>query len=639
MNQTEKITMIHGAGGSYVGNVPANTRLGIPPLNLNDGPQGFRDNAHHGTTTQWPGALTVSQTWNLTSLRAFGTAMGQEFVGKGANVQLGPGLNVARVPVNGRNFEYLSGEDPYLGRMAVTQVVQGIQSQHVIANAKHYINNNQETNRGTISADLDERTRVEIYQPPFWGAVEAGVLSVMCSYNKINNVYACENPQTLNTELKASGYGNFSGWVMSDWGATHSTVPSQNAGLDQEMPSGNYYSQTNVEAAISNGTVSQATLDNHVYRILYGMFAGGLFDFPITGNIANNVTSVAHQALTRALAAEATVLLKNAGNVLPASKSTAKIAVVGKPASTAVITGGGGSGSVVPAYTISPLQGVRNKVPSANVTYCESDTNTCVTLAGQVDLVICLMATTSSEGSDRPNLQLPADQTALCQAVGRANPKTVAVTINPGAILTVPWDTDVAAILSMGMPGQEEGNAMADVIFGDVNPSGRLPVTFPNKDNEVAFTPEQYPGVNGQANYTERLNVGYRYYATNNIVPRFAFGHGLSYTTFSYSQLSVSERTVSVLITNTGTRAGAEFPQLYLGYPTSSGEPPLQLRGFTKVALAAGAARTVNFSALTDRDLSIWDANTHKWVLQTGTFNVFVGASSQDIRLKSTLTV
>jgi len=409
--------------------------------------------------------------------------------------------------------------------------------------------------------------------------------------------------------------------------------------LDQEMPSGNYYSQTNIQNAITAGTITQATLDNMVYRILLGMFAGGLFDFPITGNIANNVTSAAHNTLTRQIAAEATVLLQNKNNVLPLPKTTAKIGVIGAPCSTAVITGGGGSGSVVPAYVISPLQGIKNAVPSANVTYCDgSNTATCTTLAGEVDAVVCCMATTSSEGSDRSTLALPSAQTSLCSAVGKANAKTIAVTINPGAILTVPWDVDVAAILSMGMPGQEEGNALADVIFGNVNPSGRLPVTFPNKDNEVAFTPDQYPGVNGHANYSEKLNIGYRWYATANVVPRFPFGHGLSYTTFNYSGLTISGRTVSATVSNSGRVAGAVVPQLYVGFPPASGEPSIQLRGFSKVGLAAGEQKSVSWT-LTNQDLSIWDANTHKWVLQTGTFNIMVAASTQDIKLKGTLTV
>jgi len=426
---------------------------------------------------------------------------------------------------------------------------------------------------------------------------------------------------------------------MSDWGATHSTVASANAGLDQEMPSGSYFSQTNIENAISAGQITQATLDNKVYRILLAMFAGGLFDYPITGNINNNVTSAAHNKLARDLAGEAIVLLKNTNNLLPLPKSLTKIGVFGAPASTAVITGGGGSGSVVPYYVVSPLQGIKNAVPSANVSYCDgSNTQTCVTLAGQVDVAVCVMATTSSEGSDRSTLALPSAQTSLCSSVGKANAKTIAVTINPGAIITPPWDADVAAILSMGMPGQEEGNALADVLFGTVNPSGRLPVTFPNKDNEVAFTADQYPGVNGHANYSEKLEIGYRWYGAKNVAPRFPFGFGLSYTTFTYSNLVVNGRTVSATITNSGTVTGAEVAQLYIGYPTSAGEPPAQLRGFTKVGLTAGKAQTVSWT-LSDRDLSIWDANTHKWALQSGTFNVYVGASASDFKLKGTLTV
>jgi beta-glucosidase len=714
MTQDEKITMVHGSGGSYVGNVPANSRLGIPPLNLNDGPSGFRDDAHPGTTTQWPSAQTVTTTWDQDLLYQFGVAMGEEFVGKGANIQLGPGINVARVPVCGRNFEYVSGEDPYLGALNVAPIVRGIQSQHVIANAKHYINNNQEQDRGSVSADVDERTRIQIYFFPFWGAVKAGVGSFMCSYNKINSVYACENPQTLNAELKATGVGNYTGgWVMSDWGATHSTVNSANAGLDQEMPSSDFFNANALNSAISNGQVTQATLDNKVYRILVAMFTAGLFDIPQpTGKLTNDVTSSAHNTLARTLSANSIVLLKNNNNILPIPK-TAKIGVFGKPAQTAVITGGWGSGQVEPKYQVTPLAGISNVLnanktlscdqeantdyyqpgnPSApgtsaddccnqckargdcfawtwqpsdttcwfkpndsgkqtsngltsghvigkvNVSYCESDTAQCTALAQQVDYAICVMATTSGEGSDRANLQLPADQTALCSAVGKANSKTIGVTINPGAILTPPWDADVAAIVAMFMPGQEEGNALADVLFGDVNPSGKLPVTFPNKDNEIGFTQQQYPGVNLHATYSEKLQVGYRWYTANNVKPAYPFGHGLSYTTFNYSGLTVSGRTVSATIQNTGSRDGAEVAQLYIGYPASAGEPPIQLRNYAKVKLAAGGRQTVSWT-LADLDLSIWDATNHRWALQSGQFTISVGSSVSDIRLRGSLTV
>jgi len=248
------------------------------------------------------------------------------------------------------------------------------------------------------------------------------------------------------------------------------------------------------------------------------------------------------------------------------------------------------------------------------------------------------MATTSSEGSDRPNLQLPSDQTNLCSTVGKTNPKTVAVVITPGAILTPPWDADVSSIITSFMPGQEEGNAVAAILYGDANPSGKLPVTFPNVDNEVVFTQQQYPGVNLHATYSEDLLIGYRWYNAKNVNARWPFGHGLSYTTFSYSNIQVNGRTVTVDVTNSGGVSGAEVVQLYVGFPASSGEPPQQLKGFSKLGLNVGEKKTATFT-LSDRDLSIWDATAHKWALQSGTFQIRVGSSSGDIRAFSTLTI
>jgi beta-glucosidase len=725
MNLTEKIDMVHGWDGPYVGNVIANTRLGIPSLNLNDGPQGFRDDAHVGTTTQWPSGLTVAATWDVDAMFAWGDGMGEEFVGKGANVQLGPGINVARVPLNGRNFEYLSGEDPFLGATLVQPVIKGIQGNGVIANMKHYINNNQETNRGNVSANVDERTRMEMYSTAFGGAVEAGVLSVMCSYNRINVVWSCENPVTLNGELKTAY--NFSGWVMSDWGATHSTIPSALAGLDQEMPDNQYFGQALIDA-IQAGNVSESTLDDKVLRILTPMFIAGLFDNPNTGNIANNVTSVAHNELARSLAGKATVLLQNYG-ILPLNAQTVgKIAVIGSAAFAGVITGGGGSGSVVPYYQVTPLQGVVEAMggtwtpppprpatctmeegidyyqpgnPSAPGTSAQdccaqcaalsncqsfafSSGNTCwfkpnadgrrvapgvtagnctypippmplpanvlyddgsnltsaAATAAAADIAIVVVATTSSEGTDRPNLDFPNGQDDVVFAVAAAQPNTIVVCINPGAVLT-PWSSEVQAVLAMFMPGQEEGHAMADVLFGDVDPGGRLPLTFPNIENEVNFTQAQYPGLPADnpliADYTEMLEIGYRYYQTHDIQPKFAFGHGLSYSTYTYSNLQVNGRNVSFDVTNDGSRTGYEVPQMYLGFPASAGEPPLQLKGFTKLQLTAGQTTTVTFT-VQDRDLSIWDVTEYAFVPQSGIFEINVGASSEDIRLYGTLT-
>lgn len=729
MTLDEKITMLHGVAGPYVGNVPANTRLGIPALNLNDGPQGFRDNAHPGTTTCWPSGLTVGATWDPSAVRAWGAAMGKEFYGKGANIQLGPGLCVARVPVNGRNFEYLSGEDPYLGLVLVKPAVDGIQSQRVMANAKHYVQNNQETNRGSVSENVDERTQFEIYYPPFEGAVEAGVGSFMCSYNKINNVYSCENNQTLAVDLKQRLGAGKRFFVMSDWGATHST--SINEGLDQEMPAGVYFSDK-LKDAVESGSVSNSTLDDSVLNVLTPLFAIGIFDDNNTNSITSNVTSPEHNELARNLSAQSHVLLQNDKDTLPLSPSIKTIGIFGDQGHNKVIVGGGGSGSVVPSYVVTPLRGILNRLdipwsqdklscdqvekldntdfyqpgnpqaPGTSADDCceqcrnrdsciiytyEASSGTCwfkpssagkkhtdglvsgvlvqdpsdkpicknnqcvyyvdgsnqtraAEVAAMVDVALVFVATSSSEGSDRANLDLGNGQDALIDIVaGRAN-RTVVVATVPGAILT-PWRNDVESILVNFMPGQELGNAVASVLFGDVNPAARLPLTFPNVENEVGFTERQYPGLNNaeEAYYDEKLLVGYRWYNARGVRPAFPFGHGLSYTSFKYSDLKINNGpTVSANVKNTGNVAGHEVVQLYLTFPASAGEPPRQLKGFNKVHFDAGQTLEVGF-ALTDRDLSIWDVSTHSWTKVSGTFKVELGASSQDIRLSGELTV
>ncbi|EGD72488.1 hypothetical protein PTSG_00514 [Salpingoeca rosetta] len=649
MTLDEKITMLHGSTGPYVGNVPANTRLGIPALNLNDGPQGFRDNAHPGTTTCWPSGLTVAATWDLNAMKDWGTAMGKEFYDKGANIQLGPGLCVARVPVNGRNFEYLSGEDPFLGYTLVQPVIQGIQSQGVLANAKHYVQNNQETNRSGVSENVDERTQFEIYYPPFQGALDADVGSFMCSYNKINNVYSCENNQTLNVDLKDRLGSGKRFFVMSDWGATHST--SINEGLDQEMPGGTYMS-TKLKTAVQTGAVSQDTLDNSVLNVLTPLFAVGVFDSNNTNSISNNVTSDAHNKLARQLSAKSHVLLKNDGNALPLNKTIKNVGIFGAQGASSVTVHGGGSGSVVPPYVVTPMEGILakmglppppqpSKLPCDQCVYFADGTNQTevVDIASKVDVALVFVSTTSSEGSDRPNLSLGNGQDELIDIVAARAAKTVVVATVPGAILT-PWRNDVDAILVNFMPGQELGNAVADVLFGDENPAARLPLTFPNIDNEVGFTERQYPGLDNaaQAYYDEKLLVGYRWYDARGVTPAFPFGHGLSYTTFKYANLRSTGNAVSVDISNTGSRDGEEVVQLYLGFPSSAGEPPKQLKGFSRVLVSQGGARTVTFN-LTDRDFSIWDTSSHAWKKVKGIFNVYVGASSRDIRLSGTLTV
>lgn len=645
MNITEKISMLHGHNGVYVGNVAGNERLGIPSINMQDGPQGFRvtiGTGEDGSTTAWPSALSVAASWDADLLYRWGAAMGEEFKAKGANVQLGPGIGIARVPQAGRNFEYLCGEDPFVGAVMAEQVVKGIQDQGVIANAKHWVNNEIEESRDTVSANVDERTRYEIYYPPFQGAIDAGVLSVMCSYNRVNDVHACQNPETLG-HLKSMG---FEGWVMSDWMATHSTEDSMNAGLNQEMPSGLHYSEKKLEEALEAGTIQESSIDQSVTSILTSMYAIGLFDHEPTGDPLANVTSEEHNLLAREIIAKSTVLLKNEKGILPISLSSTeapvrKIAVIGDDS----IVGGSGSGKVESAYVITPAQGITAAVADAGyadsvtVTFSNGkDTAEASSLAASSDVVVVLVSTTSGEANDRPTLSLGDEQDDLVRTVVAANPKTVVAVTTPGACL-MPWADEVPSIVVSWLPGQEAGNGLADVLFGVVNPSARLHVTIPNMDNEIGFSREQYPGKGfpPEADYIEELLVGYRYYEAKGIEPVFPFGHGLSYTTFSYSGISFESGapgtdtavTVSVTLKNTGDIFGDEIAQLYVTYPASAAEPPNQLKAFSKIGLNAGESKTVSFE-VQKRELSIWDSDTHSWKLVSGTFIAKVGGSSRD---------
>eukprot|EP00931_Biecheleriopsis_adriatica_P075811 TRINITY_DN49598_c0_g1_i1.p1 TRINITY_DN49598_c0_g1~~TRINITY_DN49598_c0_g1_i1.p1 ORF type:complete len:727 (-),score=142.39 TRINITY_DN49598_c0_g1_i1:78-2258(-) len=670
MTLDEKLAMLHGpvSGPSaqcahspkcaYVGNVVGNARLQIPPITMNDGPQGFRDDLRPKTTTAWPAAINMAATWDEQAVYEWGSGMGKEFKAKGSNVQLGPALCVARVPWNGRNFEYLSGEDPYLGATLVKSAVKGIQDQKVVANAKHWVNNNQETNRMAVSEEVDERTRFEVYYPPFEAAIEADVGSFMCSYNKINGVYSCENPTTLGDLKDKLG---FKGYVMSDWGATHSTSIMQ--GLDMEMPGGAFLNADKIQQGLKNGGINQSAVDDSVTRILWSMFQVGVMDVPASTwdwkKLENNVTTDASVASARKLAASSTVLLKNTDALLPLpSEKPIKIAVLGFADDNAVVHGGG-SGSVVPSFISTPLQGLKDAAKSADLVYnIGEDLHEAEALASNADYAIVFVGTLSHEGGDRASLSLDDgcdvdsfgqckgnnhNQNALVAAVAKANPKTIVVASVPGATL-MPWSMDVAAILVNFLPGQQAGNAIADIIFGKATPSGKLPLTFPNVENETRMSPEQWPGVPNpkqpeHAYYTERLLVGYRFYDANSIqfTTGFPFGHGLSYTKFSYSDLAIqvipNGVTVSFTVTNSGKASGAEVAQLYLSFPSSAGEP-LQLKGFKKTKnLPPGEKEDLQLK-LTDRDLSIWDVHAHSWSVVSGTFVVKVGSSSRDVRLQ-----
>lgn len=465
----------------------------------------------------------------------------------------------------------------------------------------------------------------------------------MCSYNRINGVYACENKDTLDHLYQTMG---FQGWVLSDWTATHSTVDSLNAGNFQEMPFGIYFREEAVMAALESGEVTMETIDNGILRMLTAMYDIGLFDHEPTGDRNAIVTSEDHSNLSRELAAKSTVLLKNEEvdgvQLLPLDvKAVKRIAVIGDNSTVS----GTGSGHVTPAYVISPEQGVRNALDAAGYTsviveYSDGkDVASATSLAAQSDIVIVNVATTCGEGNDRPTLALGDGQDELVSAIVAANPRTVVSVVSPGPVL-MPWSKEVPAILESWLPGQEAGNGLADVLFGKVNPSARLHVTMPNKDNEINFTEMQYPGIGHppSAYYTEGLLIGYRYYDAHQITPNFCFGHGLSYTSFDYSNVKVTLQSdsniaaiVSVDIANTGYMAGAEIPQLYVSFPAQAKEPPKLLKGFAKVELDASQKQTVQFQ-LTHRDLSVWDAKSHNWKIIPGEYIARVGASSCDLK-------
>jgi beta-glucosidase len=636
LNQDQKIDMVHGWGGGYVGNINAIGAFNIPAVHMQDGPQGVADGVTQ--VTCWPSSSAVGMTWDLELMLQWGTALGVEQRIKGTNVHLGPDVNIARVPTGGRIFEMLGGEDPYLAARMVVPYVKGVQSAGVLANAKHYINNDQEADRDRVSVSVDERTNWELYYQPFIAAVqEGGVNSIMCSYNKINNTYACENKQTLHDLKERMG---FQGFVVSDWGATHSTANSANTGLDIQMPDDGFFGN-NLKNAVASGQVTQATLDEMVTRVLTGLYANGIMDNPQTGNLNANAQSDAHTSLARKLAVSSTVLLKNKNGILPI-KNVKSIALIGDQV-VGPMAAGGGSGHVNPPYVIPPLQGIKERVGSgiAVDNIGSGNPSAAAALAKSHDIAVVFVATGSSEGGDRGNLMLnPASQNDLISTVAAAQPNTVVVLYTAGAVL-MPWANSVAGIIFGGFSGQECGHAIADILFGDYNPSGKLSLTFPvNQNDWFSGMATQYPGVNLQEQYSEKLLVGYRWYESRNITPLFPFGHGLSYTTFEFSNIKFtgsisSGLMVSVEVKNSGAVAGAEVVQLYLSFPESAGEPPKQLRGFKKVSFNAGQTQTVTFN-LGTRDVSIWDITLANWRAVAGTFTVSIGSSSADIKIKGT---
>jgi beta-glucosidase len=660
MTLSEKVSLLSGIDNWHTQPIE---RLGIPSITMTDGPHGVRVDPSDaligrktGPATSYPTGVSMAASWNPELIERVGKALGEETRAMGCNVLLGPCVNIVRTPLAGRNFEAYS-EDPYLAGKTGAAWIRGLQSQLIGCSLKHFACNNQEFERGRGSSVVDERTLREIYLAQFEMIVkEAHPWTVMCSYNRINGVYASQNTHTLREILKDEW--GFDGAVVSDWGANHTIVESVKGGLDIEMPGpAKYYGNLLVEA-VNNWQIDEAVIDGAARRILRLILRTGVMDDPAQLPAPAGDTPE-HRHLARELAEESITLLKNDNNVLPLGKAKFRtIAVIGPNAAEARI-GGGGSSYLESPYRISPMEGLKRRLGrTVRVEYemgCDNKPDStldaemlgrAVSLAERADIVLLFMGMPThfeSEGADRPDMHLPGPQTELIRAVAKVNRSTVVI-LNAGSPVELPWIDDVSAVLLTYYPGQEGGNAVAGVLFGDVPASGKLPVTFPRhyEDNP---TYSNYPGAK-EAVYSEGIFVGYRYYDKKEVEPLFPFGFGLSYTSFGYSGLEVPASvqkgqavTISMTLKNTGKAEGKEVVQLYIQDMASSLVRPLkELKGFQKVALQPGESQVLTFT-LDERALAFYDPQHKNWVAEPGEFTVLVGSSSRDIRLSAKFTL
>ena len=698
----EKVHMIHANSAFAAGGVP---RLGIPELMTSDGPHGVRPEQGRDwkgvknaddAGTYLPTNNTLAATWNPALGYAYGTVLGSEANARGKDIILGPGINIVRTPLNGRNFEYLS-EDPFLVSRMVVGYIKGVQAQGVSACVKHFAANNQETHRDDIDVYMSERALRELYLPGFQAAVQqGGAYSLMGSYNKFRGQYATENAYLMNTILK--GEWDFKGLVMSDWGSVHDTQEALRNGTDLEMGTDLALMYSSVDQSAATASTAAATparsyydrffladpalaalqkdpallplLDDKVRRILRVMYATHLLGDAKRQPGAYNTP--AHQATALKVAEEGIVLLKNEGSLLPFSKAIKTIAVIGANADRANAMGGG-SGQIKAKYEITPLQGIKNELGNqVAVTYAPGYTiardqkadpqllQQAVAAAKAADAVIYVGGSIhgydytkwsdnayDAEGVDKPDMKLPFGQDELVQAVLAANPRTAVVLLGGGPIDVSAWASQAKGIVEAWYPGMEGGNALAHILFGDVNPSGKLPFTFPVKqEDSPVFKLGEYPSTPGnplKETYKDDIFVGYRYFDTYKVAPQFAFGHGLSYTTFDYGKLAVQpgaqRATVTLTVRNSGRRAGAEVVQLYVK-PAHAAvpRPEKELKAFEKVFLKPGEAKTITLQ-LPAESFMYYDEAKKAWTLTPGKFDLLVGSSSRDIRQTSSVTL
>ncbi len=690
MTLDEKIQLLHGTGmeglspisplavhsNGGAGYVPGIPRLGIPPIQMSDAAYGVRASGVNGRyATALPADVAGAASWDLNAAYDYGALIGRELRAQGYNMTLGGGVNLTREPRDGRTFEYL-GEDPVLAGTMVAAVMKGEQAQHVMGDIKHYALNDQESGRNAVNVNIDQRAARESDLLAFEIALhDADIAAVMCSYNRVNGDYACENKYLLNDVLKKDW--NFKGFVLSDWGGTHSAAKASHAGLDHEEPGWIFYSDE-LKRDVESGKVSRTELDDHVQRILRSMFATGVVDDPPHRSVVDVIGGF---AVAQKIEEQGAVLLKNDAAQLPLEAAKIhSIAVIGPHADVGMISGGGsaqvdppGGNAIMPPghgdtewqeqiwFPTSPLRTIRAKAPYARVQFDSgADPDSAAALAKNADVAVIFVYQWESEGMDLESLSLPLHQDDLISKVAAANPHTIVV-LETGGPVTMPWAGQVSAILEAWFAGSRGAEAVANILFGEVNPSAKLPMTFPRSEADLPHPtvvqppPESIPHHGGpepwkeiaaglapfQVTYDEGVKVGYKWYDAENKPVLFPFGYGLSYTTYAYSGLRVGgggDPNVTFTVTNTGNRAGAEIAEVYAALPPAAEEPPKRLVGWSKVALNAGESREVTVN-VDQRFLSIFNVQKNAWELIPGDYTFMVGGSSQDLPLKETISL
>jgi beta-glucosidase len=663
MTLDEKIAMMHGGeqmqrtspeAAAYISNggvgfAVTPLRLGIPTITMSDAAYGVRESAKNGRySTALPANIASAASWDVEAACNYGKLIGTELRAQGFTMTLGGGTNITRDPRNGRTFEYM-GEDPVLAGTMVGNRIRCEGAQHVISDIKHYALNDQESGRTQVDVRIGERAMRESDLLAFEIGVRIGHPSaVMCSYNGVNGDYSCENHFLLTDVLKKDW--GFKGFVVSDWGGTHSTEKASAAGLEIEEPGEKFYG-AKLKEAVQAGRIPQAELDEHVKRILAAEFASGVVDDPPHRFV---VDAQAGFDVSRKIAEQGSVLLRNQHDLLPLDRAKLKsVAVIGSHADMGMISGAGsaqvdppglqvgGSYQRVTWFPTSPLEAIRAKVPGAKISFSSGqNVDEAVAAAKAAEVAVVCVWRYETEGRDFPDLSLPEGQDKLIAAVAAANPRTIVV-LETGSAVTMPWLDKTGAVLEAWFAGSKGADAVANILFGDVNPSGKLPMTFPLSEADLPHPALAKPaagaprdGLSFTVDYSEGAKVGYKWYEAEHKPVLFPFGFGLSYTTFKYSDLKIGADglTVTFKVTNTGKRSGAEVAEVYAAVPGS--DVPKRLVGWRKAEIAPGESRAMEVG-IDPEYISNWDEAAHKWVRAAGAVKVMVGGSSAELPLQA----